>query len=177
MTDLLIKKLSNAHALRREGNCDAAYAEFQTVAVRCLEQGYKSSLIAALQGLAQIERDRNQPDAALPYYQEAEAIARDQSDNTVLAHTIRHLGDLYQDMGNYESAEKLYLEALDIYRGDRSTGDLELANTLRPMALLLEATSRRVAAKRKWEDAKQHYVSAGIDEGVTECEDGIRRCS
>ncbi len=53
-----------------------------------------------------------------------------------LAHTIRHLGDVYNDDGNRRAAEPCYREALEIYRAHPDAPRLDLANAIRSLAVL-----------------------------------------
>ena len=169
--------MAQANDARRENRLDEARAGFEEAAFISRREGNTGELARALMGLAQIERDRGKQDAALPYYREAVALARETNNMLLLAHASRHLGDLYRATGELDLAAPCYEEALDIYRGDPDTGNTELANALRPMALLLEMRARPAAAREYWEQAKTLYASAGIDAGVAECTDGINRCS
>lgn len=126
------------------------------------------SLINALKMMGQIERDEGQLEAALAHYLRAADLSRDQSDLLLLAHTIRHVGDIHWDMGDADLAEPCFEEALALYR-ERSPPPGELANALRPMALLKEAAGDKAAAYDLWCEAGDLYAVAGIDAGVEEC--------
>ncbi len=176
MADPLNVKINNARVARHEARLDDAYEEYQNAVSLCRRDGKTGKLIVALKGLAQIERDRGNSDTALPCYLEAVNVARELDDALVLAHTIRHLADLYQDIGNLDSAESCYIEALAIYRADSRTSPLDLANAIRPMALLMEKFSRINDARKLWEEAGRLYTTAAVDEGIGECQRALKRC-
>ncbi len=177
MADPLNVKINNARVARHEARLDDAYEEYQNAVSLCRRDGKTGKLIVALKGLAQIERDRGNSDTALPCYLEAVNVARELDDALVLAHTIRHLADLYQDIGNLDSAESCYIEALAIYRADSRTSPLDLANAIRPMALLMEKFSRINDARKLWEEAGRLYTTAAVDEGILECQRALKRCT
>jgi tetratricopeptide (TPR) repeat protein len=83
---------------------------------------------------------------------------------------LRHLADIHQDAGAWSAAEPLYEHALRLYRADPSTGTLELANALRPYALLRERLGDGDAAVALWREARALYLAAGIAEAVAECD-------
>ena len=114
---------------------------------------------------------------SLELYLQATQMVREQGNKLVLAHTIRHLADVHRNLGNLDEAEPLYVEALQIYRGDSGTSELELANALRPMALLMEANTDYEQALLLWQEARALYESCSIEAGVTECREAIERCA
>jgi hypothetical protein len=90
-----------------------------------------------------------------------------------VAHTVRHVGDILQQMDwtddRAKLAEACYLEALEIYRGDPETVPLDLGNALRGYALLAGKTGRKEAARGLWAEAGAIYAQVGIQAGVDEC--------
>jgi tetratricopeptide (TPR) repeat protein len=106
---------------------------------------------------------------------EAVALCRAAGEPLALAHTLRHLGDLHQDAGRLQDAEPHYREALEIYRADAGTSALELANAIRPLAMLDEARGRTGSARELWSEARALYETAGVAEGVAECADRLGR--
>ena len=163
-----IDLMSEANRLRFERPLEAR--EFYSKAVcLCRERGSQSMLIKSLKGLGQIERDLGNTLEALALYEEAAQICRVEDDLILLAHTVRHIADINQDLGRADLAEPSYLEALSIYRGHQQTNPLDLANTLRPFALLKESAGETDDAKLLWAEARDLYAAANIAEGVTEC--------
>ena len=122
-------------------------------------------------------RRSNDFESARDTYIEAVTLAREQQDDLVLAHTVRHLADVYRNLDELDEAEPLYEEALAIYRSDARTSNLALANALRPMALLHEKRNQLNAAKDFWIEAERLYESVGVEAGVEECRQAIDRCS
>jgi tetratricopeptide (TPR) repeat protein len=127
----------------------------------------KRDLAAALKGLGQIERDMGHGDAALALYEEAVALCREAGEPLALAHTIRHLGDIHPEAGRLELAEPCYQEALTLYRNER-TAALDLANAIRPLAMLKEQKGEVKQARSLWAEAKELYAAVDVDAGVAE---------
>lgn len=92
----------------------------------------------------------------------------------VLAHTIRHLGDLHRHAGRLELAEGSYGEAWTLYRGEETTHPCNLANAIRPLAILKERLRDVAEATRLWEEAKGLYTEGALQEGLDECSDRLR---
>lgn len=107
---------------------------------------------------------------AREFYTEAARLYREQNDSPAYAHAIRHLADIHRKGGNLIEAKPLYEEALELYRSDLNTKLLDLANTIRPYAMLLEMQGDRDFATKLWTEANHLYGSLRLDEGVSECE-------
>ena len=133
------------------------------------QRGSRRKLIQALKGLGQIARDLRTNDLALRLYDEAVTLCRAEHDALLLAHTVRHLGDIHSDMRRNDLAQPCYEEALAIYRAHAGASILDLANAVRPYALLKENTGADDEAKRLWAEARDLYASANVAEGVKEC--------
>ncbi len=162
-------KLANEAAQARRENRVSDAKRLWAEAVQLSRQApNKKELIQALKGSGQIERDMGNNGAALPFYQEAVALCREQDDSQSLAHTLRHLGDVYRSAGQLELAEPCYREALSLYRSHNQTAPLDLANAVRPMAILKEQTGETEVAKLLWEEARQLYAAVNVPEGVAE---------
>jgi tetratricopeptide (TPR) repeat protein len=142
------------------------------LARRC---GSKQLLVPALKGLAQIERDTGHTAAAVPLYDEAVAHCREIGDRLLLAHTVRHLGDVHQDLDQLAQAEACYREALALYRASGSARQLDLANAVRPYALLKERTGHNAEAHELWTEAHRLYASVNVRAGVDESASHIQK--
>lgn len=61
------------------------------------------------------------------------------------------------------------LEAAGIYRqlGERAT--LDLANTLRGLALVNESAAKMDASKALWQEARELYAKCNVEAGAAEC--------
>jgi tetratricopeptide (TPR) repeat protein len=105
----------------------------------------------------------------------AAKIYRDQNDILAYAHTIRHTADIYRQESKLVEAKPLYEECLEIYRSNLSTKILDLANVLRPYALLNEVQGSLELARELWEKARQLYNSVRVAPGVSECDEHISK--
>jgi len=160
-------------AARREGRLEDAEAEFVKAVTLCRKGGSKIDLIQALKGRGQIARDLGNHREALTFYGEAAGLCRQLGDALRLAHTLRHLGDIHVDLGDLGKGEPLYQEALAVYGAHPESGVLDVANCLRPMAILQERLGNREAAVRFWKQARDRYRRLGILEGVAECDNRL----
>jgi tetratricopeptide (TPR) repeat protein len=115
-----------------------------------------------LKQLAESARRRDHP-LARKCYEEAVALFRAAGNPLRLAHTIRHLGDVYREGQCPHLAEPCYLEALELYRHHEKTPSLDLANALRSLAVLREEQARAL-----WEEAGHIYTTLQIAPGVKE---------
>jgi tetratricopeptide (TPR) repeat protein len=115
-------------------------------------------------------RKENKLAAARALYAEAAKIYADQNDSLAYAHTIRHIADMYLDESNLREARPLYEKSLEIYRSDLNTKLLDLANAVRPYALLNEKSGNLEIAKQLWQEARNLYSSLRLEEGVRECD-------
>ena len=125
-------------------------------------------LIEALKGLGQIERDLGRLEPARELYDEATSLCRQGQDVLLLAHTVRHLGDIHRSAGRPDLAEPCYDEALALYRGDERTDPLDLANAVRPLAILMEEAGQANKAASLWNEARELYVAAAVPAGAEE---------
>jgi len=162
--------IQRGHAQRREGRVDDALQSFSDAVAAARRAGNDADLVHALKGLGQVERDLGRDERALPLYEEAVELCLALDDLPALAHTLRHLGDIHQEAGSFSAAELPYQQALALYRRLADTPALELANAIRPYALLRERLGEVEAARELWREARALYVAAGVVEGVDECD-------
>lgn len=111
--------------------------------------------------------------SARDYYADAAKLYREQGEVLAYAHTIRHIADIYQQERNPTAAKPLYEEALEIYRSNLDTKLLDLANTVRPYAFLIEEQGDKALALELWQEARSLYGSLRIEPGVSECSNHI----
>ena len=102
-------------------------------------------------------------DRAIICYGEGAETYRQTGEIQSLASALRHIADMHQETGALERAAPLYDEALTLYRSDPATRSLNLANCIRPMALLAE--SRGGDALALWREARALYVRAAEETG------------
>ncbi|MGA2428628.1 MAG: tetratricopeptide repeat protein [Candidatus Acidiferrum sp.] len=96
-------------------------------------------------------------------YQQAVVMFREVDEPLVLAHTIRHLGDVYLEQGRPDLAEPCYHEALGIYRAQGDGPSLDLANAVRSLAVLRWEQTRTL-----WDEARDLYTTLRIEPGTKE---------
>jgi tetratricopeptide (TPR) repeat protein len=123
--------------------------------------------IAELKRRAQSERGRGNGEAARQLYEEAVALCRQRDDRLLLAHTLRHLADVNQELGRDEAAGPQYDEVLALYRGEQSP-PLDLANAIRGAAVFKEATGEAGEAEQLWEEAHKLYIATNVPPGAAE---------
>jgi tetratricopeptide (TPR) repeat protein len=164
-----------ASIARREHRLADAHRHLTEAVAFCRQNGVRNELIGLLKALGQIERDLGRNEAARPMYEEAVTLCREEGDPLTLAHTIRHLGDIHQDANRLSLAEPCYDEALALYRGHKNTKKLDLANAIRPLAILKEVNRELEEALSLWREAKELYEAAEIEQAVTECTSRISR--
>jgi tetratricopeptide (TPR) repeat protein len=124
----------------------------------------RSELVIA----ARAARHHGRTDEAIALYTRAAGQARQHGDVLTLAHRLRHIGDIHQDVGRDAEAAPFYAEALAVYRGDPATPALDLANLLRPLAMLAQKAGDRTGAKALWAEAATLYEAAGVEIGAKE---------
>jgi len=96
-------------------------------------------------------------------YEEAVVLFRELDEPLVLAHTIRHLGDVYLEQGRPDLAEPCYHEALGLYRRHEPDSSLDLANAVRSLAVLRWEQTRAL-----WEEVRDLYTSLSIETDIKE---------
>lgn len=128
------------------------------------------ALLAVLRALAQLERDEGHLEAAADRYRAAVSVCRRGASDNMLAHTLRHLADVYRSLGWLDEAEPAYLEALAFYRAHKGASRLDLANAVRPYALLTQRLGRDAEARHLWREARALYAEAEVAEGVAEAD-------
>ena len=175
MSEDLAAIIQRADQARRDDRLVDAHQGFSEAVVLCRQTGTRRELLRALRGLGQVERDLNRVDAALILYEEAVAICREESDLLALAHTVRHLGDIHQAAGHPEMAEPCYREALAIYRNHARTDLLDLANAIRPLAILKDKAGALNEAVALWSEARDLYAAVNVEAGVAESSDRLAR--
>ena len=72
-------------------------------------------------------------------------------------------------------AEPCYQEALLLYRDHPGTAPLDLANALRPFAILSEALGKPEQAIQLWTEARTLYAALNLKAGVDESSEHLAR--
>lgn len=162
-------------AARRNGRPGEAMGHMKAAVRLARAHDDPVALARALHGRANLERDLGRTAAALRLYREAVPLCRRGEEPLVLAHTLRHLGDVLRELDDLEGAEPCYAEALALYRATPSPPVLDLANAVRRMAILREASGEDEEARTLWREAGELYREAGIEAGVSESATHLRR--
>ena len=150
----------------------SVHADLETAVAICRDVGAKRELSMALGKLGHVVEDA---ETKLACYTEAVAAARECGDAMQLAHAVRHLGDVHRNAGCRAQAKGCYDEALGLYRSEASAPTLDVANAVRPMAILKADLGERVEALALWREARDLYATADIAEGVEEADRWIER--
>ena len=167
--------LQRCDAARKAGRGEEARDLAEQAVALCRQAGDEVGLGKALVLLGQIERGLGSREAALAAYGEAVRIARGQDLPLMLAHRLRHVGDIEREMDRLDSAARHYEEALRLYRARPDADALDLANLLRPLALLAEKAGDAEAARLFWQEARGLYARAGVQAGEEEARVGLAR--
>lgn len=175
MSAAFVALVEEARQARLENKPGEARDRLTAAVALSRQTGTRSDLVVALKALGQIERDSGRGDVALPLYEEAVALCRAAGDPIKLAHTVRHVGDIHREAGRFDLAEPCYLEALALYRANEQTRPLDLANAIRPLAILKGDAGEYGEAVRLFEEARDLYGAANVAEGVAGCSKHIAR--
>jgi hypothetical protein len=111
--------------------------------------------------------------ASRHHYQGAAVLYREIGPPASLAYALRHEADILRESCLHGEAEPLYLEAEGIYRQQGEAGELDLANTLRGLALVYESSGRADASGPLFEAARALYAKCKVQAGVSECEEKL----
>lgn len=165
--DELIKRV---YIARRDDNPDEAHL----LATDALEYARSTrdpeTIVRALMAKGQCYRDEGRFDDAERLYVEAANLCRREDvPQLVVAHVIRHLGDVTAELGRFGLAKTHYQEALDLYREIEDLPAGTLANAIRPLARLHDMLDDHVEAIDCWREARGLYEKARISSGVEEC--------
>jgi tetratricopeptide (TPR) repeat protein len=162
-------------AARRAGDVERAVALVAEALTLARAGRDVRDLVRALKADAQIYRDTDRPESAIAPYEEAVALYREDGDPLGLAHTVRHLGDVMYELDRHFEADIHLTEAVTLYRENDGAHELDLANAVRPLAILREAQGRFDEAVDLWAEARDRYDAVGIRAGVQEAENHLTR--
>lgn len=90
-----------------------------------------------------------------------------------IAHALRHRGDLYFELGDLNKSKTCYMRVLEIYRENKETSSLDLANALRKYGLLLERLNKNSHALPVWKEVEDLYARCNLKEGILEAREHI----
>ena len=118
----------------------------------------------------QIAADQEKWDLASEYGWKAIEYYKNAGDPLRTAHAIRHQADIMCRLDCGIEAHALYQKALDIYKKDKNTNTIDLANALRGHALNLVDMGRKQQAYSAWEEVARLYAEIGVSDGVEEAQ-------
>jgi len=173
MDETFQELFARGYQARRENRIADSRAVFIQGVRSAAEEGDRPALAEALCGLGQAERDIGNLSAAQHHYAGAATLYREIGPPERLAYAIRHEADLLREESRSAEAEPLYLEAASIYREQGGEAELDLANTLRGLALLAESSGKPDAAKSLWQEARLLYAKCNVQAGVAECDERL----
>jgi tetratricopeptide (TPR) repeat protein len=170
MTETFQEQFARGYQARKEGRAADSRAVFLKAVRSAAEEGDRPSLAEAFCGLGQAERDIGNLQAARHHYQGAAVLYREIGPPARLAYALRHEAEILRKLCLPLEAEPLYLEAEGIYRQQGEKAELDLANTLRGLALVYESSDRADASRSLFEQARALYAKCNVQAGVAECE-------
>ncbi len=169
MAETYQEQFARGYQARREDRLADSRAIFLKAVRSAAEEGDRPSLAEALSGLGQAERGIGNLEAARHHYAGAAVLYRQIGPPERLAYAIRHEADILREACLPTEAEPLYLEAEGVYRQQGEVAALDLANTLRGLALVNESLGRRDASRLLFEQARELYAKCNVEAGVAEC--------
>ncbi len=119
---------------------------------------------------AQTRRNSGDLIGSAIYYAEAITLLRNAEAWVPLAHALRHAADVRSEMQEYGVAGSLIVESIRLYGAFNPPSPLDLANAHRVSALNDERQ-----AHASWAEALPLYTAAGVQAGITDCEQHIAR--
>ena len=139
---------------RRSARPEDAWPHLLAAEAICRSKGRRRDLVTVLAAMAQLHRDAGALESALRFYEEAVTQCRHLRDLQAFAHTLRHLGEVRLELRHLARAQEHLRDALDIYRSQPATTPLDLANTVRPLAICLEHQGARDQARLLWSEGR-----------------------
>jgi tetratricopeptide (TPR) repeat protein len=173
MAETFKEQFARGYQARREDRLADSRAIFLKAVRSAAEEGDRPSLAEALCGLGQAERGIGNLEAARHHYAGAAVLYREIGPPARLAYAIRHEADILREACLPAEAEPLYLEAEGIYRQQGEGAELDLANTLRGLALVNESSGRLDASKSLFEQARALYPKCNVEAGAAECNEKL----
>jgi tetratricopeptide (TPR) repeat protein len=173
VSETLKELFARGYQARRENQLAESRAAFIEAVRKAAVETDRPALAEALCGLAQAERGIGNLDAASHHYANAAMLYRELAQPERLAYSIRHEADVLRESGKIIEAEPLYLEAEKIYRQLGEQATLDLANTLRGLALVAGSAGKVGVSKVRWQQARELYAKCNVEAGVAECDEKL----
>lgn len=166
--------MEQARAFRRVDNYPEAWDQLQVALGSCPKD--RPDLMGGIKAMeGQLFRDEGNLQEAIESYQLALGHFKQMRDQLMIAHTLRHLAEIRQEVGDLEAARNDYEACSRLYDNAAEVSKMDLANFYRAYALFLEQDqAEKSVIERYWERAKAIYTEYGIEEGVKECDLHLR---
>jgi tetratricopeptide (TPR) repeat protein len=175
MTESFKDLFARGYKARRENQLAESRAAFIEAVRKAALEADRPLLAEALCGLAQAERGIGNLEAAAHHYANAAILYRELEEREKLAYAVRHQADILRENEKFAEAEPLYREAEGIYRRLGESNTLDLANTLRGLALVSESAAKMEPSRVLWQEARELYSKSNVDAGVAECDSKLSR--
>jgi hypothetical protein len=175
VTETIGELVARGHRARSENRFAESRAAFLEAVRKAAIETDRPSLAEAFCGLAQAERDIGNPKAASHHYANAAVLYRELKQPERLAYAIRHEADIFRESRRIAEAEPLYLEAERILREIGGGAMLDLANTLRGLALVNESIGKIDVSKTLWNEARELYAKCKAEDGIAESDKNLSR--
>ena len=159
-------------SLRNDGQYEEANTLAQEHFSLAQEADDQASEALFVKLMAQVHTDQGALRDALKSYKQLERLYIGLEDKPKQMHALRHIGMLFQDLGEHECAQKCLIQVVEAYE-ENPPAALEIANTHRLYALALEGLGKMDEAKTYWQEAKTVYEQLWIPEGVEECDEHL----
>ena len=165
--------LEAAWSMRREERYEAARDLVNEALRLCKGEDY-DVLGRIFHIYMQFESDHDDPSKALDLCRKSLLYYKKGGNPHKIAHSTRHMADLETTLGEEESAERHYREAIRIYRDAPDSSKGQLANALRGFAILLEKRGKIGEAIATWKETRTLYAALNLEAGVEEATSKIR---
>ncbi|MDX2063882.1 MAG: tetratricopeptide repeat protein [Bacteroidia bacterium] len=158
-----------AARLARRDNPQQAQAQVAAALIVSRALGTSPELCWSLYAQGQLLRDGHQPVDALAVYGEGVTVAQALHNPPLMAHGLRHLGDLYCELHDYALAETHLKEALNAYQKAPNPTPLDLANTHLALGTVYQLMGSPDNARHHLREAQHRYQALQLSAGVADC--------
>jgi len=167
--DDMEEHVRSARIFRNAHRFNEAILELEAALELCEDFKVNKYKRITLSLLANIYFDLGRNKKSLESYENALALAENDSEEEQIANITRHIADVEREIGDLKSSMSHYKKALQYYRNNVSKYSLSYANAVRGLALLKEKTVDYSDARKLWSEAKSIYERLRVETGIKEC--------
>jgi len=172
--DAIQELLQEAWDLRVRSRYQQAFACLEKARALCQIEDY--SFLGRIAHIdRQIAADQDHWDLAAEYGWKTIEYYRKASDILKLAHALRHQADIMRKLDCGIEAQALYQKALVIYRKEKKTQTIDLANALRGYALNMIDMGLKEQSREVWQEVAGLYAKINLSDGVNEARNWLDR--